>query len=118
MILALIRWTGEEGGVNTGDDATDDELVPGQMLYTIIRGLKGIQRDLKRTPGIEVIWITVPIVTKEAPATHQLLPGVWIPKQAYQCTYSFSFQLCSHKVKRTTLQKGTQLRRSQCRTLA
>ena len=30
------------GGANTSDDATDDELVPGQMLYAIIGGLKGI----------------------------------------------------------------------------
>lgn len=57
-------------GGNTGDNSADYELVPRQVLCATVRFWKGFKEgDIGRTPGMEVIWMTVPIVTKEAPKT-------------------------------------------------
>jgi len=57
----------QEGRVHTSDNTANDELVSGQVLYTTIRYPKLKEGDMTHTPGMEVICIIAPIVTKKAP---------------------------------------------------
>lgn len=43
-MTVLCQWSRHEGGAHTGDDAANNKLVPGQVLSTIIRHSKGVQR--------------------------------------------------------------------------
>ena len=70
-MTVLCQWSRHEGGAHTGDDAVNNKLVPGQVLSTIIDSLdirkESSEGNTAHTPGMDVIWIIVPTVTKEAP---------------------------------------------------
>ena len=73
---------------------------------------------MTRTPGMEVICIIAPIVTKEAPTAYHVDARASSLEPTYRCTCSFSFQLYSHRARRRTLRTGIRLHKLQYRTLA